>query len=175
MATKRSNTKRSHSKRGKTLSFISQVKSLQSCVRQDLTKLAKCYPKVLTDVDRAIKNVTMALKKAKTNTIGKKKTVRSKLAVGKARSTAMSLQKQLTGLRSEKLAIQASMRKFSGQRNALQQLEKAWPKAVKVRGSKSRRSMSSKRKAGTRKLARGGLRSGIMSASSSGHHAWALQ
>lgn len=174
MATKRSSLKRSHSKRVKNLSFISQVKSLQSCVRQDLTKLAKCYPKVLTDVDRAIKNVTLALKKAKTNTTGKHKTVRNKLAVARARSTAMGLQKQLNGLRSEKLAIQVSMRKFSGQRNALQQLEKAWPKTLKVSGSKSRRTMSSKRKAGTRKLARGGLRSGAVSALSSGHHAWSM-
>lgn len=167
-------TKRSHSKRGKTLSYISQVKSLQSCVRQDLTKLAKCYPKVLTDVDRAIKTVTLALKKAKINPTGKKKTVHSKLAIAKARTTALGLQKQLKGLRSEKLAIQASMRKFSGQRTALQQLEKAWPKTLKVSGSKSRRSLSSKRKAGSRKLARGGLRSAVASGISSSHHAWSM-
>lgn len=168
MATKRSNPKRS-----KTLSFISQVKSLQSCIRQDVSKLAKCYPRVLTDVDKSIKTVTLALKKAKTGTMGKKNTARSKLAIAKARSRATALQRQLNGLRSEKLAIQASMRKFSGQRNALQQLEKAWPKATKVSRSKSRASMSSKRKAGTRKLARGGLRSGVAALSSS-HHAWSM-
>jgi hypothetical protein len=167
MATKRSIPK--------SLSYISQVKSLQSCVRQDLTKLAKCYPKVLTDVDRAIKLVGLALKKAKATPAGKKKPARGKLATTKSRSTAITLQNKLNGLRSEKLAIQASLRKFSSQRNALQQLENAWPKTLKVTGSKSRRSLKSKRKAGSRKLAKGGLRSGVSSALLSGHHAWGMQ
>jgi hypothetical protein len=168
-------TKRSIPKRGKSLSFISKVKSLQSCVRQDLAKLAKCYPTALTDVDRAIKSVSLALKKAKTSRTSKSKTASGKLAVTKARSTALALQKQLNGLRSEKLAIQASMRKFSSQRNALQQLEKSWPKTAKVRSSKSRGTLKSTRKAGSRKLARGGLRSGVSTALLSGHHAWGMQ
>lgn len=177
MATKRiMATKRSVTKRGKSLSFISQVKSLQSCVRQDLTKLARCYPKVLTDVDRAIKSVSLALKKAKTKTTGKKKAVGGKMAVAKSRAVANALQRELNSLRTEKLAIQASMRTFSSQRNALQQLEKTWSRKLKAIGSTSpRRSVGSRGKAGSRKLARGGLRPAASAAMLAGHHAWGLQ
>ncbi len=145
MATKHRVTKRRISN-----PFTAQVNSIQSCIDQDLDKITKCYPKLLIDVDKAIKTVTFALKKTKSKPAGRGKTKAGKMLPGKLKSTASiasastALEKQLRSLRSEKLGIQASYKKLLGQKKVLKQFENTCTKQLRSINNSARASNSSK-------------------------------
>jgi hypothetical protein len=145
-------TKHRVTKKGKSSPFTAQISSIQSSIDQDLVKLARYYPKVLGDVDRSIKTVTLALKKAtKSKPAGRGKTKAGKMLPGKLKSSAsIALEKKLRNLKAEKFGIQASFKKFLGQQKVLEQYERKWTKQLRSINNSANISRSSKISRGIR-------------------------
>ncbi len=133
-------TKRATTSKAKATGISTQIRQLETCQIQDQAKLEKIYPKVLADLDKAIKNAAQELKK----TQGKSKT--TKATKSTARSTKIkpadlaALKKKLDSLKAEKVLITSSHKKLLAQKKILQQFEKDWTK--KSRAAKKPRKLS---------------------------------
>ncbi len=123
-------TKRAITSKAKATGFSAQIRQLETCWTQDQAKLEKIYPKVLADIDKAIKNAVQELKK----TQGKSKT--TKATKSTARSAKIkpadlaALKKKLDSLKAEKALITSSHKKLLAQKKILQQFDKAWAKKL---------------------------------------------
>src|ERR1700738_2688600 len=101
-------TKRATTSKAKATGFSAQIRQLETCWTQDQAKLEKIYPKILADIDKAIKNADQELIKTK----GKSKT--AKVTKSNARSTKINqaylatLEKKLDSLKTEKALITSS-------------------------------------------------------------------
>ena len=120
--------KRTSTPKAKTSGFSVQVRALESCLAADHAKLQKIYPKVLSDVDKAIARKTQELKKAKSKAKPSKggKTPANVLKAKTAELT--TLEKALDALKVEKSSLQTGHKKFTALHKANQQVEKIWVK-----------------------------------------------
>ncbi len=125
-------TKRATTSKAKASGFSAQIRQLETCRTQDQAKLEKIYPKVLADIDKAIKNAVQELKK----TQGKSKTTKATKSTARATKIKLAdlaaLKKKLDSLKAEKSLITSSHKKLLAQKKVLQQFEKEWAKKSRV-------------------------------------------
>ncbi|HVV69633.1 MAG TPA: hypothetical protein VG895_00530 [Patescibacteria group bacterium] len=120
--------KRRTTAKSKSADFSKQVRQLETCLKQDQLRLEKIYPKVLTDIDKSIKQTTMQLKKLKAKS-KPAKTAKKSISSTKVKPVnTTALEKQLEILKAEKLVLQVGHKKLLAQKKAQQKFEKIWAK-----------------------------------------------
>jgi hypothetical protein len=124
--------KRTATPKAKTSGFSVQVRALESCLAADHAKLQKVYPKVLSDVEKAISHKAQELKKAKLKVKPAKgsKTAANSLKTKANAAGIVILEKGLDALKHEKSSLQAGHKKFVALHKAKQQVEKIWVKTA---------------------------------------------
>jgi hypothetical protein len=124
--------------------FSTPLQDVERCIEKDYVYLTKAYPKVLSDVQRAIDRTTKILEKAKSQS-KKSKTLSRKTPTDKANFAAVvNFTKELDTLKSDKSSLTAGYKRFSALQKVMRQFEKAWTKKMKAVSKNKRAKTSSK-------------------------------